>query len=340
MVLSIALIQIFEDRSLEVAQLENSTQQFKAESVARSVFRVLLGTIHEMGLYQVVSTNRPYQKLGFSTDVIDLAVLTDLSIEPIDYRFDLNQKFKGDDSERELVFKNILIQCQLENKDQETESYFDLMDQDVFRIISAINDWMDYDSEAYDIYGEGIELYGETEYPFEIKNRRFDFLSEIKMIPSVNQLKLSDYIVKKHFRVSDNSSPKEFININLAEKDTIIAFFKRFEDVSDYETIVANAEQIADSIIQDRTDPPKPPKYSTDKDIYSTKSTFREEMEEDTLYALFTEQEKKVFNTKSTFVEIKYTIMVDHYQLSVNSLIKLGTNDGKDRIIIHTFSMN
>ncbi|MBT4286623.1 MAG: hypothetical protein HOD92_04740 [Deltaproteobacteria bacterium] len=330
MVLSIALIQIFENRSLEVAQLDNSTQQFKAESVARSVFRVLLGAIHERGLYQVVSANRQYQKFGFSTDVADLGVLTDLLIQPVDFRFELNQKFKGDASDRETVFKNMLILCQKENESQDTgETYFELNDRDVYGIVSAINDWRDDDSDPYPDYGEGIEFYGSVEYPFEVKNSPFDFLSEIKLIPGINQLKLSDFIIKKYFRVVGNGRiPDEFININLGLEGEIVQFLNRYDGVSKYETAVANALEIEEIILRN-------PGNQTDPYFKNTSDFFKALEQE----GVILEEEKKLFKVQSKYVEIKYIILVDQYQLGIYSLIELN-NDGKNGIIIHTFSIN
>lgn len=338
MVLSIALIQIFEDRSLEVAQQENSTQQFKAESLARSVFKVLLATIKDKGFYWVVTANRRYQEFGISIDLIEQGTLADLSIQPIDSRFDLNQRFKNDDSGREIIFKNILIQCQLENNTQETETYFELNDQDVYKVISAINDWRDDDEELYDEYGEGSEYYSAMENPFEIKNSSLDYVSEIKVIPSVNQLKFSDYIIKKYFRVSSLRTPDEFININLVSKeevDEVFSFLTRYNDVPTYETVVANAERIVALLVQKNAEPSNGYKDGLPIESYQDTKGFFKEMEQEGV--LFSETGKKLFKTESKFVTVKYTILVDQYQLRVDSLIELS--GAKGGIKIHTFSM-
>ena len=330
MVLSIALIQIFENRSMEVAQLENSTQQFEAESVARSVFRVLLGEIHEKGLYQVVTFNRKVQKLGISNDVLGMAILTDLSIEPIDFQFELNQRFKADVSDRETIFKNVLVQCQTENESQDTmETYFELNDRDIYSIVSAINDWRDDDSDPYVEYGEGIEYYGDEAYPFEVKNSPFDFLSEIKLIPSINQLKLPDFIIKKYFRVVGNGrTPDESLNINLGLEGEIVRFLNRYDNVSKYERVAANASQIEELIL-------RTPGKLMDP-YFNNTSDFFKELEQEGL--ILEDEEKKLFKVQSKYVEIKYTLMIDQYQLGVYSLVELN-NDGKDGITIHTFSM-
>ena len=338
MVLSIALIQIFEDRSLEVAQLENSTQQFKTESLARSVFKVLIATINDKGFYWVVTANRRYKEFGVSIDVIGQGTLADLSIQPIDSRFDLNQRFKNDESGREIIFKNILIQCQLENDTQETESYFELNDRDVYKVVSAINDWRDDDTEPYDEYGEGVEYYGAMENPFEIKNSSFDYVSEIKLIPNFNQLKISDYILKKYFRVSNLRTPDEFININLISKgegDEVVNFLKRYDSVSKYEIVAANAKHISEFLIQNAASQPLD-SGGIPKQAYTDVNDFFKDMETEGL--LFSEAEKKLFKTKSKYVAVKYAILVDQYQLRVNSLIELTGKKGG--IKIHTFSMN
>lgn len=341
MVLSIALIKIFEDRSLEVAHLENSTQQFKAESVARSVFRVLLTAIKEKGLYPVFRASKSIPA-GIPINVIDQGSFSELSIQPIDHRFHLNDLFQAKDPDRATIFKNVLIQCQQENNIEEDETYFELNEQDVFGIISAINDWRDEDSEPDEEYMDGIEYYGFEKHPFEIKNSSFDYISEIKLIPRIARLNISDFILKKYFRVSEDRNLEDFLDINLKSKEEIIQFLKRYDDVLDFETVVANAEVIADIITQN-TDSPTDPKYSISEDISSATGQFRTEMEQEGFWPGFTDKEVALFKVQTNYIELRYKISVDRYQLSVYALLKINYSNQKGDIAnfdIYTFSMN
>ena len=319
LVLSISLMKILESRTVEVAHLNNNINRFHAKSLARSLFRAILSSIRKQGLVVV--------KMGLERlppqlpNILESGSFSNLVVRPIDHRFSLNRKFTQiADQDRARIFFNII-----KNMRSESENY-SLTEDDIYPVLSALNDWWDADDFPDDQYHDGIETYYQEELRFEIKDSMFDFLSEMKLIPRVRELKLSYRKLRSHFRVK--GAVQMFIDINLASEQEISDFLQKYADLDSYLVVYENRLAIAE-IAKQNMPSTLEPKYPLGVDPNSSSSVWRQELESLGIYAQMDSKEKKLFKTKSNHIEIDYTISSGNISLGLNSIVKLHYGGAK-----------
>ncbi len=226
MILSIALMKTFENRSVETAHLANSLQRFQAETLSRSIFRAVLISIKTKQLLFVIKNTDSWK--GVPIPIRNNQYFQINKIEPLDHLFNLNRRFRPDDP-WPRVFLNMINGF----RDENDPLNIPLEIEDINPVLSAINDWIDWDSEPDDQFGYSYEEYQEMTPEFLVKNRGLDRLSEAKLIPPFKELGLTHDEIRSNFRVFliDKSSEKQFIDVNLATEDEMIAFLEFFKDV-------------------------------------------------------------------------------------------------------------
>ena len=324
LVLSMALMKTFESRSVEVAHLSNDIHRFQAESLSRSLFRATLSAIRQKGLLAV---RHAIGSLPAGIPVfLESGYFSDLAVLPIDHRFNLNKSFLPiSDPDRGTIFYNVVqgIRSRSENE----EIYFELMEHDVYPLLSALNDWYDSDDIPDDAYQDGIEMYPFEEPPFEIKNGYLDFLSEVKLIPRFRELGLSHRELHRHFR-ANKGGDLEFIDINLASEDEISAFLNNYENLETYRTVYENRIEIAEIAKQDMPLSAKA-KYPIGSEPYGRSSEWRRELESLGVFSLLTAKEKELFRLKTDHIEISFVVSVGNVSLRLNSTVKLHYGGSK-----------
>ena len=122
------------------------------------------------------------------------------------------------------------------------------MPDELHPVMSAINDWIDGDREQDSVFLNDFEQYPQLDLGYDIKNRAFDRLSELKLIPPFQDLKFSNEDIKKLFRVFDGD---EFIDINLAEFSEIEDFLERYKDIEKYPNVYDNRTLLAEIITKE-----------------------------------------------------------------------------------------
>lgn len=253
LILSIALMKTFENRSVETAHLANSLQRFQAETLSRSIFRAILITIRTKKLAFVIQNTTSWKGVPIPFNNNQYFQINE--IKPIDHLFNLNRRFRPDDP-WPRVFLNII------NKLRKEKDEFDIpLDiEDTNPVLSAINDWTDWDTDPDDqFFSDNYEGYQEMNPEFIVKNRGLDRLSEVKLIPPFQELGLTHENIWDNFRVFliDKSSEKQFIDINLAthayndKDDELEKFLNSFKDVEGYSAVFENKEKIR-NILKER----------------------------------------------------------------------------------------
>jgi hypothetical protein len=231
MLLSIALVKTFENRTIETVHLANSLQRFQAETLSRSIFRALLLTVKTKGLLFVEKNRLLWQ--GVPVPLNDGQYFQIKEIKPIDHLFNLNRKFL--EKEKDLwpvVFANIVNRYKLAQDPLAPETTTD----DVKPILSAINDWTDPDDDPDTEFLYNNEAYRDAIPEFLVKNRGLDRLSELKLLPAFQELGFKEVVLKNKFRIFpvENDSNKQFIDINLAAPEEVEQFLEQFENVEKY----------------------------------------------------------------------------------------------------------
>ncbi|MBF0287480.1 MAG: general secretion pathway protein GspK [SAR324 cluster bacterium] len=221
------------------------------------------------------------------------AVIFTPYVRPIDHLFNLNriqskQGTRVPDSPNDRIifnqFVNLISQIpiKIEQEGMEMEdapAEFRFLELgEATRLYAAIFDWMDtkddgrpYSNEA-GVTGAEDGAYTEFEVNTEllIKNRRLDRLTEIRLIDGIKESGIPYEEWKKHFTVHPvgvDPGTGEFesrLNVNLANKEEIVTFLRRFEQNSEYygelggppenkthlQAYVDHAEEVADALIQ------------------------------------------------------------------------------------------
>lgn len=323
--LSIALMTAFENRTVEVAHLENSLERFQAEALSRSVLRATLLAIRQQGLAIIVKNKQTWQNLPIPIQNGSFKIQ---EIQPIDHLFNLSKKFRLGSPEV-TVFKNIVKK--FHRDDNYATAAFDEE-----QVLSAINDWTDVDQEPDEEFLYGFEQYPFEEPAYEVKNRPFDLLSELKLIPAFRKLNLSDKYVAENFRVIDS---REYLNINLAENEEVYSFLDRFDDVEGYEMISTYRDELAAAIAGSESDllpglvaksrflPPLYQRYQSDWEMALG----------DEIAKKLTQREKELFDLKTDHLRIRYRISVGRVNLDVESLVKVEYLKPKEGLEIKEF---
>ena len=305
----------FYEASLENRTISNYRSSFIARSTVKSLFKAMLVALAQderqlfMGMAQIqklagtknTSILHPPLDLialpqGVIPDIDDAIVYTPY-IRPIDHLFNLNriQPETGMNSDAPQdrynfnEFYNIMRQIPIliETKVKQKRTRL-LSFKEITQIYAAIFDWIDQGDDGTSYQSEigvtGIEGAGYINFQADphlsIKNRRFDRLSEIRLIKGVTESKVPDEAWQKHFTVygvgnidqSKDGQPR--ININLATESEIVAFMKRYNLSSDLNqkysyflndtnlfiksVHVDNAEKIAAALLQKNSEGQRP----------------------------------------------------------------------------------
>ncbi len=212
-------------------------------------------------------------------------------VRPIDHLFNLNriQGPKGTrapDTPNDRItfnqFVNLIaeipIEIPQEADSQEPVEYRYLKLENTAPLYAAIFDWMDAKDEGA-LYSNEAGVEGAEDAAYEnfeaapdlkVKNHRLDRLTEIRLIDGIVESGLTYDDWKKNFTVYDVGIAqgldgfKARLNINLATRDEIVIFLRRFEYNSEYysdlgglpdnielyQKFVDAAENFADLVIQ------------------------------------------------------------------------------------------
>ena len=317
LLLSVALMKTFENRSIEMAHLENISSTFKARMAARSGFRILLQIIQDKSLFgvtQVLST----MPESFSIEMPGLeGELSGIKIEPIDHKFNLYWTFRSssiDESSYTLsIFTNLVNQIYLDRTNKSSSS-IELSKEEIAPVMADIFDWQD-PNEDPDVVNEeyGTEQYPQQEGFYKIKNKNFDILSELKLIPKFQNLKLTSTEIRKNFKIIQPSE-KSFINVNIATKDEIVEFLKRFEDVDGYQSLFQseNLPKLLSSELGIAR------KYENYENLFNV---LNQELSGSD--AIGTKNKPTFFKIKSEYISIQYKVHIKKTTLRVRSIVEL-----------------
>ncbi len=210
--------------------------------------------------------NPPKQLLplpaGTIPDFEDATVYTPY-IRPIDHLFNLNRIQKktgiGADTAQDRIHFNQFVNeisqipIEIEQEGEQTNNaptefrFLELAEAS--QLYAAIFDWLDTReggepySNAVGVTGAEAEAYTEFEVDteLEIKNRGLDRLSEIRLIAGIAESGVPYEEWERRFTIFNvgvqSDTTQEFearLNINLANKDEIVSFLRRFEQSSEY----------------------------------------------------------------------------------------------------------
>ncbi len=126
-------------------------------------------------------------------------------MKPVDHYFNINKEFKANDP-RVDIFINIINSVQNQKGDLAV-----VLDDELHPVMSAINDWIDGDTEQDEAFLYDYEQYPHQDLEYYVKNRAFDRLSELKIVPPFRELNISKEDIEKRYRVFGGD---EFIDIN------------------------------------------------------------------------------------------------------------------------------
>jgi len=301
-ILSFALAKSFEDRALERRHLEVSTARFQVENLGRSVLRGLIQGIRKAGYWEVANSPRGIARIpdGAIVPLSDKAGVSRIRLRSLDHLFNLRQIYKPQSTQARL-FEATLNQI---FKDRGT-AYFGPNPEEV---MSAINDYQDPDSEPDKHFPYGAEQYPNAKPSFVVKNAPFDLLSEVKVLPPFQQLRLSQKELEAHFRVAGHLEAQ--LDANGATEAEISAFIDQFEPVG---PPYQNLGRLKDDLITILTkkDPMGLEPYFDHPFARRGNSVFEQELTTLGLLGQLTREEKDLFEGTPTLIQIDFQI---HYQ--------------------------
>lgn len=347
LLLSLALMKTFEKRSLEMAHLKNSQTTFQAEMAARSALRFLLKETKNQGVESILNflSSTP-EETQIELEAIN-ASLSDIRIEPLDDRLHLRSIIGNiNGSENLQIFTNLINQI-LQDRLRKDRSALNqsVTEKEVSEIIADINDWNDKDILPNIVNEEyGTEQYPTKSQTFQVKNRNYDVVSELKLLPKLQSLHLTSNELNRYFRVIpkkvvsgvNNTEADSTINVNMASEDQIIKFLERFENSGDFDLLFAERENIAKKLTEGREGFPK---YKNYTDLYKDLDEISDRLSD--LYG--TREDPKLFKIESTFIAIHFTLTVDSMPFQVRSIVEIEYLNTKtyniSRFTLHQFQI-
>ncbi|MCP4297845.1 MAG: hypothetical protein GY786_19805 [Proteobacteria bacterium] len=334
LLLSIVLMQSFENRSVEVKHLQNTQNFFQASILSRSVFRVLLTIIKEQGVYGLhIYSNRiqgmpvPLEDLG------ENILISQLEIKSLDHLYNINKKLKTSNRDNIDQLRNLI---ELIKQDGSADSDLYELEEQIINFTSALIDWTDTDSDL-DItidYGSGGEDYYEAKPTFEVKNREIEFLDELNLLPSFRALNLSKQQIANSFRpFYSKTNVTEAIDINLASKEEIVNFLKRYQTFSTkYPNIITYLDDIANMAKDEESSVNSfNPEAKYEGKLYKG-SRWQEEIE--SITGVLALEEQKLFSFRTYLLRIQYDLYSDNTLVSVESVLglKYSSDNNKNDI--------
>mgnify|MGYP006288406153 CR=1 FL=1 len=248
LLLSVALMKTFENRSVETVHLANTLHQFQSETVSRSVLRAVLLTIQSKGLLFVLRNKEQWQDVPIFLNEGQYFRIK--SIRSIDHLFNLNRRFRADDPSLDL-FRNIVNQ-KLNDDDRLWETNEKTTD-DITSILGAINDWIDADDLPDTEFLYNYEAYYDLSPEYRVKNRAFDFLSEVNLIPPFQETGFTAQELRDSFRIYaiEKDSNKLSIDINVCSVEEAASFLELLVDIPEYANLYDYRGTIVD-ILEER----------------------------------------------------------------------------------------
>lgn len=324
LILSIALMKTFESRSVETAHLANNLHRFQAETLSRSVLRSVLVAIKTKGMVFVNQNKMMWQGVPFPINNDQYFQIRE--IIPLDHLLNLNQRFRPDDPWPQ-VFANILNTIRA----KQDPLYTEIEASDVHPVLAAINDWIDSNTDPDDQFVlDDYEEYYESQPEFSVKNAGLDRLSEVKLIPSFRELKLSQEEIQDNFRVFaiDKDSEKIFIDVNLATASELTRFIDLFKNSKKHPTVYDSKETLLE-IVANRDDELG---YSSsnavlDPDprfghpIADSGSSWREAL--DSAGVVFKTDELDLFSGRSKHLRIAYSLNVADVIVVTTAIVEI-----------------
>lgn len=236
LLLSIALMKTFEKRSLEVVQLGHNLDRFQADNLTRSGLKLILYSIRRAGMVTINAYLEQLKQIAFP---IGSGTMKILEIRPADHRFNLNKKISQATDPRVAVFRNMVSFSKTSSND-----YNYLSAENTNEALSAIIDWTDRDDTRDDVFLYDSESYPREEPEFRVKNREFDRLSEVRLLPAFRKLGFKRDFLEANFRATDSSDPVEFVDVNLTPIADIDRFLHFYDGVDGYPSVSARREEI------------------------------------------------------------------------------------------------
>ena len=334
LLMSIALMKSFEKRSLEVAHLGHNLDRFQAEALSRSGLKLILFSIKNAGL---VTINAYLEQLKLVDFPVGNGTMKIQEITPVDYRFNLNKKITGEDDPRVTAFGNMVTGYKTS-----ASEYNYLSGDSTIEALSAIIDWTDANDTRDEIFLYDSEQYPQEEPSFNVKNREFDRLTEVRLLPAFRNLGFSSDFLNQNFRVTPSAESKEFIDVNLTREADMETFLNRYEGVGGYPRISDSRQEIIRIIMAVRSgeagnmpsgfssvDPPFPAKDFS--------RTWADRLKSEGIN--LNDKEKALFSPNSNYLFIHYRIGVGRVTLNVKSMVSIDYFDLKKNLEIKGLSI-
>ncbi len=328
LLLSIALMKTFEKRSLEVAHLGHNLDRFQAENLLRSGLKLILFSIKKAGL---VTVNVYLEQLKQIEFPVGNGTMKIQEITPVDHRFNLNKKI-GQNDPRVSVFRNMVSISKAASNE-----YNYLSGDSANEALSAIIDWTDTNDTRDEVFLYDSEQYPQEEPAFSVKNREFDRLSEVRLLPAFRNLGFKPEFLEQNFRVTKGGGSEESIDVNLSREADMRLFLKRYKDVDGYSNVSANQEEILRLIMAERSAQSGNMSAGfTPVDPAFPVKDFTRRWNDQLVAEGFNlkEAEKKLFKPSSTYLFIHYQVNVGRVTLNIRSMVEVIYVDVKKNLDI------
>lgn len=326
LLLSVALMKTFENRTVETVHLSNSLQRFQAETYSRSVFRAILIAVRTKGLVFVQKNQTGWK--GFPLPIDDGQYFQIEEIKPVDHLLNLNRRFRSSGAEP-TIFLNIVNRI----KGKDDPLYIEKEVDEIYPIVSAINDWIDTDAFQDEEFLYNNEEYYDEKPEFLVKNRAFDRLAEIKLLPPFRELGFSWQEIEENFRIFPGN---QWIDINLATSEEMETFLEQFQGTPQYPNLYSYQSAIAgllstkdDELVEEEGEggflDPKP-RFAPP--ITGRNSQWRTALSAEGV--VLNENEHDFFNVITEHLSISFSVTVQRVTITTEALVKVTyMNPGK-----------
>jgi hypothetical protein len=342
--ISVALMKMFEKRSVEVAHLGHNLDRFQAETLSRSVFRAILIAIRQQGLVAIIGNQALWQDVPFP---LENGTFRIESIKPADQRHNLNARITSVNAiERRERFYNVVSRIRREHAPE----LYGIFQEEVSPSLSAIIDFVDPDREPDPVFLYDFEYYPHAQPPFTVKNRELERVGEIRLLEPIRKLGIAQAPLEDYFRVHGDLIVPEFIDINLAQPGEVTAFLELFQNVPGYENAYHNREALDDIATDtDYTQMETPtgllnvePRFPPDNFYHRIDSRWLGRL---TNRGITLEpKEQELFRPVTYLLEVRFSVAVGRVMVRVISLLQLSYLDDRKSLAINqirilTFAM-
>ena len=234
------ITEYFFASGLELRAMQTFKEAQQARNLAKSAFKAV-----QMGL--LMDEPQFFDGYGQLQSLLSLAsvpfedgLLVELSVEPQDHLFNLNQMFnlqggQAEDQARYLWFSKVLGTIEIPPEDPDFGEAAPPDAETTAALYAAIMDWLDADLEGYNefsgIPGAEGDAYFTTEPNYDIKNGLFDRLEELRLIRGVVESRIPWRELEARFTVRPKQAESffypEHLNINLASREQIAEFMEQ-----------------------------------------------------------------------------------------------------------------